>query len=254
MGATKITLHDLPSKLPGGRAISPFTTIVRYALNYRGLEFKTEWRSYTDLETVAKAVGAKPTGERNGAPKYTVPFIVDETSGTPVAISDSMAIIQYIETTYPDPARPLLLPNPNAPAQHLLAISAVSTIVFSLFRTVLFPGVYNLILDEEKEVWLGNVTGGQPPESFTLAPGSPEYKETVEKTKESLKNIAGFLEKQSGNGIWFGGDRPVYIDFATVSFLNMLRFATPELWTEVAAIDGRRLDKLVQACEQYAKV
>jgi glutathione S-transferase len=254
MVATKITLHDLPSSLPDGRSISPFTSMVRYALNYRELEFKTEWRSYTDIETVSKAVGAKPTGERNGAPKYTVPFIVDETSGTPVAISDSMAIIQYLETTYPDPKRPILLPDPSFPAEHLLASSAVSAIIFPLFRTVLLPGMYKLIPDAAKEMWLGFVTGGQPPESVALAPGSPEYKEITDKTIESLKNIAGFLEKQSSKGIWFGGDRPVYIDFATVAFLNMLRFATPELWTEVAAIDGGRLDKLVQACEQYAKV
>ncbi|KAI0026666.1 hypothetical protein K488DRAFT_65398, partial [Vararia minispora EC-137] len=75
----------------------------RLALSVKGILHKTFWVDWPDIAAEAIKVGAPPTGERDGKPRYTVPFIYDPT--TRRAISDSQTIIAYLETQYPDTPR-----------------------------------------------------------------------------------------------------------------------------------------------------
>ncbi|KAH7916806.1 hypothetical protein BJ138DRAFT_1096937 [Hygrophoropsis aurantiaca] len=95
-----IIFYDIPSKLPN-KAWSPNTWKTRFALNIKGVPYKTEWVELPDIEAIALTIGASPTGmRRNGNPFYTLPIIQDPNTGK--VISDSFTIAEYLDATYPD--------------------------------------------------------------------------------------------------------------------------------------------------------
>ncbi|KAF9531771.1 hypothetical protein CPB83DRAFT_868076 [Crepidotus variabilis] len=102
-----ITLYDIPSTVPG-RAWSPSVWKTRYCLNYKGLEHKTEWVEWPDLETTFVKLGIPATSKRaDGSSRYTVPAIFDSTTG--VYLAESFEIAQYLDHAYPD--TPRIFPN-----------------------------------------------------------------------------------------------------------------------------------------------
>ena len=73
----------------------------RYALNIKGLEYKTKWIQFPDVEPVLKKLGAVPTTKKpDGSDMYTLPTIYDP--NTKEVVSDSFVIAQYLDETYPD--------------------------------------------------------------------------------------------------------------------------------------------------------
>ncbi|KAJ7574088.1 hypothetical protein C8J56DRAFT_757479, partial [Mycena floridula] len=78
----------------------------RYALNFKGLQYKTQWVEYCDIEQVSKALGAKPTDIKARKPLYTLPMIYDDSTGA--MVTDSIAIAEYLDITYPE--KSLLMP------------------------------------------------------------------------------------------------------------------------------------------------
>ncbi|KAI0031755.1 hypothetical protein K488DRAFT_71151 [Vararia minispora EC-137] len=85
------------------RPSSTKVLMVRLALCVKGIPHTTSWIDWPDIAAEATKIGASPTGERDGKPRYTVPFIYDPT--TRIAISDSQKIILYLEGQYPDSPR-----------------------------------------------------------------------------------------------------------------------------------------------------
>ncbi|KAN0088442.1 hypothetical protein V8E55_005499 [Tylopilus felleus] len=97
---SSIIFYDIPSKLPI-KAWSPNTWKTRYALNIKGLPYKTEWVEYPDIEALAKKIGAPATGTKSdGNPLYTLPIIQDPHTGK--VIADSFLIAEYLDATYPN--------------------------------------------------------------------------------------------------------------------------------------------------------
>jgi hypothetical protein len=99
---TKIVLYDIPTLLPNRQSISPFTNVVRFALEYKRLAFTTEMVELVEISKVAPSLGIAPTGTKVGpdgtqVPAYTLPAIIDTTSGKPVIVADSFKIVQYLE-------------------------------------------------------------------------------------------------------------------------------------------------------------
>ncbi|KAJ7729647.1 hypothetical protein DFH07DRAFT_177799 [Mycena maculata] len=99
MSNEPIIFYDIPSTAPGC-AWSPNTWIIRYALNLKGLEYKTVWVEYPDIADLCKRIGAAPSMIRkNGSPYYTLPVIEDPATGT--VLSESLLITEYLDATYP---------------------------------------------------------------------------------------------------------------------------------------------------------
>ena len=73
-------------------------------MDYKRLPYKTVFVEFSEIARVSQEIGAKPTGTwPDGSPKYTVPAIYDPSTKT--AVSDSVAIAQYLDATYPDTPR-----------------------------------------------------------------------------------------------------------------------------------------------------
>lgn len=74
-----ITLYEFPSNLPDQTPISPYTALIRTALNYRRIPFQSEFISPRHLRAFARYLGAEPTEiYPDGEKKWTVPIIVDD--------------------------------------------------------------------------------------------------------------------------------------------------------------------------------
>ncbi|CAE6379976.1 unnamed protein product [Rhizoctonia solani] len=113
MAATKdspIIFYDLASRT--NTPWSPNTYKTRLALIHKGLPFRVEYVSYPDIAPLMQKLGAAP-GCPNAKFPYTVPVIADpspEPGGKPIYVSESWAISQYLERTYPPPKYPALFP------------------------------------------------------------------------------------------------------------------------------------------------
>ncbi|KAG0709315.1 hypothetical protein DFH29DRAFT_986687 [Suillus ampliporus] len=88
--SSPIIFYDIPSTL-SGNAWSPNTWKTRYALNIKGVPYKTEW--------VEKSERHRTGTKDDGSPSYTLPIINDPNTGKVVA--DSFLIAEYLDATYP---------------------------------------------------------------------------------------------------------------------------------------------------------
>ena len=78
-----------------------------YALNYKGILLKTVWVEYPDIEALYHTLGIPAASTKpDGSPYYALPVIQDPS--TQRIISDSWAIVKYLDEAYPD--TPTLLP------------------------------------------------------------------------------------------------------------------------------------------------
>ncbi|KAF8521807.1 hypothetical protein JB92DRAFT_2889328 [Gautieria morchelliformis] len=118
-----ITLYDAPSDF-NGKAWSANMWKARYALNYKGVPYKTIWLEYPEIEPTMRSIGAAPTTKKpDGSPLYTLPVIVDPSrtapSGGPTVISESFHITEYLDETYPTPSTGALFPPGTKALQQL---------------------------------------------------------------------------------------------------------------------------------------
>lgn len=77
---------------------------LRFALNIKGLPYRTEWVEYPDIAPLIKSFGLPPN--LNSYMPYTLPTIYDPR--TKRAIMDSMEIAKYLDDEYPE--TPAVLP------------------------------------------------------------------------------------------------------------------------------------------------
>lgn len=221
----------------------------RYALNYKQLSFTTSWTTYATIKADALAIGAKPTTVfRDGTPRYTIPFIIDSTlPGAPVVVSGSLAIVQYLDIAYPDPVHQLLEPSPNNLAVHTLGRMAIEAFVGPLVIPMLRPRILGILTTEEdKEI----LRSSFPPDFQETTVDSVEGKALVDGSKVMLEEIA----KTFGEHKWFGGDRPVYLDFVLLGYLNLFRHVHEDVWKVLKEVDGGRFVKMIEAGAEWAKL
>ncbi|KZV85199.1 hypothetical protein EXIGLDRAFT_654270 [Exidia glandulosa HHB12029] len=100
-----LTFYDIASK-DGVGPWSLNTWKARFALNYKGIPYKTIFLSYPDIEPEMRKIGAAPGIQVPGFTLYTCPVIVDPNHSN-VVISDSFKIAVHLDDKYPDTPRVL---------------------------------------------------------------------------------------------------------------------------------------------------
>ncbi|KAF5385139.1 hypothetical protein D9615_001086 [Tricholomella constricta] len=244
-----ITFYDIPSKNPG-QAWSPNTWKTRYSLNFKGLPYKTVWVEYPDIEALCKKIGAPPTATKaDGTPFYTVPAIHDPSTNT--VIADSILIADYLDKTYPD--TPKLLPPGTHALQHA-AINAylptgapVFQFAIPLTHKLLGPGSQGYFRFHREKLF------GKTMEDLT--PTGPARDEEWAKVKAGFNVVDGWL--QAGEGPYFLGKTPAFIDFVIGSRLYWLRQIftedSPE-YKDIMTWNEGRWATYVEGLKQYESV
>lgn len=98
--------------------------LIRLALNYKQIPYKTVWVEFADVQAVGKRIGATPsTTYPDGTPRYTLPTIYDPNTGR--TVSDSVAIAKYLDEQYSEHR---LFPDGTVDAQVEFANNAIAVV------------------------------------------------------------------------------------------------------------------------------
>ncbi|EJD07677.1 uncharacterized protein FOMMEDRAFT_150219 [Fomitiporia mediterranea MF3/22] len=231
-----ITFYDIPSKL-SSRAWSPNTFKTRLSLNYKGIPYRTEWVEYPDIEPTMKQIGGLPTRKKeDGRDHYTLPAIHDSTTGK--VVTDSNAIAEYLDATYPD--TPVLLP-PGTKA----AVAALEHIFMKNIMTILpigMPGVLGILNPPSETYWRRKAEWPVPPSS--------ERDAILKQLKEDLDILAGFYDRNGEGKQFFFADKFSFADAIVVGFLAWIKVvlgAENNVWKAISTWSDGRWGKLVES-------
>ncbi|EEB94531.1 hypothetical protein MPER_06640 [Moniliophthora perniciosa FA553] len=235
-----ITLYDVgPTQDPKNPSISPHVRKTRYTLNYKRIPYIVSWVNFFNLEEIAKRVGAAPTSVRaDGSPRYTVPFIVDSSTGA--VVSDSYHIAEYLDKTYPD--TPRLVPQGTEALQWAFADMVLGKIIA-------ISGLARPLMD---------------------GPNDPEFVKGIEKAygpapklneeqkagawmavKGGLDDIARWYNLKEENA-FLTGEKPIYADFSFIPIFYVVRICfgeSSEEWKKLASWNGGRWVKMLEVAE-----
>ncbi|KAF8628760.1 hypothetical protein AX15_003733 [Amanita polypyramis BW_CC] len=240
-----IIFYDIPSVLPG-KVWSPNTQKTRFTLNYKRIPFTTVWWEFNEIESKSKELGIHPTGKKaDGSPLYTVPAIYDPT--TKKYIANSILIAEYLDKQYPD--SPRVIPDGTVALQH--AYGTAFSPKFRVAYPLLFDAELKILNPPSAKYFRGKFeTDGKTIEEKALK--GDERREQWIKVKESLSDVAGWIQKSSGP--FLGGHKPVFSDFETAGWLFFLRAVLgkdSEFWQDFLTWNDGYLGKYVDAFEQY---
>jgi glutathione S-transferase len=215
-------------------------------LNYKDLDYDTVWVEYHEIEVISKQLGVKPTGVNlDGSDLYTIPIIHDRSTG--VALSESLAIAQYLDTTYP--ATPRLVPDGTYGL--LAAFDEAMLIHLSPMFQFNLPKSYFIVNDVSAD-YFRTTREAQFGKSFQeVFPGGQRAEAEWKKIEAGWEHIAKWYKDSEP---FIAGNAPTFADFKLLGFL----FWTKRVWGEESAEYRRILDtsagrwrKLVEALKKY---
>ncbi|KAF5341609.1 hypothetical protein D9758_014084 [Tetrapyrgos nigripes] len=219
----------------------------RFSLSYKKLPYNVVWIEYPEVEPTLKALGIAPTTKKpDGSPMYTLPAIVDPSTGTGVA--ESFAIAEYLDKTYPD--RPLLIPSGTRALQAAFIEAFIGALV-SMFRFSFLHTAENILNPSSsahfREARKNDVLGG-----LTVEEAYPTGEQANAEWKKVEQGFAK-IDQWIGEGNKFVmGDTVSFADFALAGFIKYTRFSQGEdspKWKDVASWNGGRWTRLVRDVE-----
>ncbi|KAI0970652.1 putative glutathione S-transferase [Xylaria arbuscula] len=238
MAASKIVLFDLASNGPKNKSwsLNPWKT--RFVLNYKGLDYKTEWLEYPEI---------KPRLQEHlpeGIQQYTIPTAILP-DGT--YIMDSWNIAQAIEKIHPSPS--LHLDSPlREKVETLLAEGR------EYLKPIYVPQVVKRLLKEcNHEYWheTRSKVVGMPLDQFEREYGSDDkpYKGAA----PHFQAVTAIL-KEDARGPFFMGSTVSYTDFIWAGFFIFCRRIGDDVFRSVleATGDAEAHLKLLEALEPWS--
>ncbi|KAF8515788.1 hypothetical protein BU17DRAFT_67714 [Hysterangium stoloniferum] len=257
MSEPKITFFDIPS-LCKPQAWSPNTWKARLVLNYKQIPYKTVWVAYPDIEDTLKKIGGKPTDikpntkDGSNEPLYTLPAILDESTDTPVVITESLAIMEYLDAKYPD--RPVL-PKRGRALEHAFARFFGNIPGEPIPRLMTRPTMEihdarsKLYVEQTRWDWY-NIKCSE------ISPEGPVRDGHWNELEKGLDKLAEVLDKNGPDAEWVAGhSEPTRADFTMVAWLLWIKIVSPDEWEKkVKPLNGGRWDKLLKKTEAWQTV
>lgn len=224
---------------------SPTHASDRYALNFKGLPFKTEWTEYPDIANLAKLLGAKPTGTKFGQPWYTLPIIHDDTTG--VVLSESIHIAEYLDQTYPD--TPRLMPDGTF-SLHTALVAAIRAILPTTLalRNAILTAKYLNPQSREYYIRTREKMYARPFEQWTMT--DEQVKVGIEQLEAALDNVSTWYKNESP----FFGNQLGFADMILAGYLRWclgLWGQDSEEWKKIAGCSGGRWGRLIESLNAH---
>ncbi|KAK3299839.1 uncharacterized protein B0H64DRAFT_447791 [Chaetomium fimeti] len=221
----QIVLFDIPSRERSCWSLNPWKT--RMLLNYKGLDYRTEWLEYPEVKPALEPhVPPNPTGI-----PYTVPTI-RQPSGS--YIMESRAIANTLETLHPSP--PLHLDAPvlaelEALMQRMMG-QLGAEMLLRVPQRVLGPASVPFWM-EDRKAWVGGV------ELEAYAAGVDRGK-MWEEAEVVLREATGLLKKggKEAEGPFFLGREVSYADFVWGGFLVFVKAQGEDFFEELLRRTG----------------
>jgi len=235
-----ITLYDIPSTLPEN-AWSPNVWKARLTLRVKGLQFKTVWVEFPDIESVCKNIGAKPT--RTG---YTLPVIHDPSTNT--VVSDSAAIARYLDATYPDTTR--LFPPGSDALQEAFQIAFLNTVL--PLAPIMQPMICTK-LNPVSEVYYRQKREARSGKKMEPSPARPQP-EHWKQVEEAFGVMDSWLATNGEGKPFVMGDTISYADITIAGWILCMKIISrPESqeWKDVLRWHGGRWAAFIANFTEY---
>ncbi|KAJ7015781.1 hypothetical protein C8F04DRAFT_1171671 [Mycena alexandri] len=230
--ASSIVFYDIPSTLPIN-AWSPNTWKTRYALNFKGLSYRTEWIEYPDIEALCKKIGAPHTRNKpDGRPHYTLPVIHDLSTGSDLLLTS-------ISLTHPS--------RRNCRRDAALAL----TPAIGLFVIPSVPRILNPASLEYFHITRGALFGKKLDE---VIPTGDAYGPAWQKLKDSFGKIDSWIRANGEESTYIMGDTICYADLFIAAYVLWFKLVLPEKWDEAKTWHEGRWEKLLENTAKYEAV
>ncbi|THU93184.1 hypothetical protein K435DRAFT_840356 [Dendrothele bispora CBS 962.96] len=186
---------------------------------------------------------------RDGRPLYTLPAIVDPSTGA--AVAESLLIAKYLDRTYQD--KPSILPQ-STQALQVAFLDILPTHPHPILQFTLQKITQN-ILSPESEVYCRMVWAAMPnvlPPGVHLDDAFPM--ESRAKEWEKLEKLFAEIERWIGNETFTTGATASFADFALAGLLQCFKKAWTEgseEWERVICFQGGRWKKFLEDLQQY---
>lgn len=201
--------------------------MLRLALNYKRLPFKTVWLNMVDIKPTMQRIGASPTVlsvEPDGV--YTVPVLVDASHPErPIFPEGTKALLTLFYDHFQQKFFPVLLP-------------------LLLPRTLPFLAECDhAYFRETRERWLGRLED--------MCPTAAKREEQLQKLKEELNAMDKLLSKNGEGNELVVGRQVSRGDFMLVSLFVWLGTLDPEGWERVKTWNEGRWERLWKRTEEW---
>ncbi|KAI1287149.1 hypothetical protein F5Y03DRAFT_389376 [Xylaria venustula] len=223
----QIIFYDIASG-PPVRPFAPNPWKTRYALNFKGARFVTEWIVVSEVTSTRKGLGIEPSRFfPDGEPYHTLPMIKDTSTGA--LVGDSFDIAIYLDKKHP-----------NSPSlfRHSVGIyAAFNTYIDSIFPTggILFSEGFPFNPDPEEKTKAEYYRRASVDSWDQLTVLGEERRNVLEKYQVSLREVAKYF--RFSDGPFIGGKEPDYADIIIGGWLMMLSVAVSE-WAEIRTWHG----------------
>jgi glutathione S-transferase len=219
----------------------------RYALNFKGVHYQTEWVELPDVPSVRKKLGVAPNETHwDGSPFYTLPIIKDLSTGE--IVGDSFEIALYLDKTYPN--GPSLFPPSTIGLQ--AAFNAQADAIFSEFAVLCAYGIpFNPETAEASKsvfVWMARKEKWED-----LDVRGEERAQILERFKGELGKLAKSYSHRDGP--FLEGENASYADLIVGGWLQFMKASLKDSeWEEMQMWHDGLWRKIHLALEKYAEV
>ncbi|KAJ6506740.1 hypothetical protein C8R45DRAFT_970390 [Mycena sanguinolenta] len=243
--SASIVFYDIPSSLPSV-CWSPNLWKTRYALNFKGIPYKTVWVEYPDIEARCKEIGAAPTRNKvDGRPHYTLPVIHDLSTGA--VISDSSKIAAYLDATYPD--KPLLMPAGTAGLHR--AFQSAGQALIALIVPYGLPASHKTLNPPSAEYFRRTREEAFGKTLENLTPRGEEDIAQWKKLKDGFGEVDEWIRVNGPDNSYLMGKTLCYADMWIAAHAQWVKLVLPDKWEEMKSWHQGRWAKLLKSLEEY---
>ncbi|ETS86930.1 hypothetical protein PFICI_00758 [Pestalotiopsis fici W106-1] len=245
-GDKQIVFYDIASG-PPRTCYAPNPWKTRYALNFKGVDYRTAWVEYPEVTRTRMELGVPPCRyHADGSPFYTLPVLRDPSTGA--LVGDTFDIAVYLDKQYPD--RPTLIP-----PRSIAVFKAFNKQMDALFTSTVLLWCQGIPLNpetaEESKAEFVRRTNGTPYEEITVK--GEARRQLLEQSKEKLAELAELF--QHPEEPFMEGATATYADFIIGGWLTTMSITLPEGdWTEIKSWHDGRWARLYAGLRRYADV
>ena len=229
--------------------------MLRFTLNYKGLNYRTQWVHTSDIEATCKPLGILPTGVKpNGQPHYTLPAIIDRTNpSNPVFLSNSIPIIEYLESAYPAAPGTELFPG-GTKAFQVLIVQFVVIKLLDFVPKLAMGAMYRSKLPSDQQSVRARFEARYRKPLEEVEEKGAEREATWKELEQTMKFVQDAFDRNE-SGVFLMGHQVSCADFALCgAFIFFKEISPDDLWAGIASWDGGRWERYVDAFKDWMVV
>ncbi|EED13715.1 conserved hypothetical protein [Talaromyces stipitatus ATCC 10500] len=237
---SEIVLYDLACVK--GICFSPAVWRIRLMLNYKRIPYKTIFLEFPDIEPTLKELGVNPGKTVDGSQsKYTVPTIHHIPTNT--YIMGSIAIAQFLESTYPEPLVPL-----TSELGREIELKSRS-LVGKTFSNSITPREIRILSPRSQEYFrrTREAAMGCPLEDMLLDPKTEEQNWLA--IDADMRAVGESMRTNKAEGPFVLGAQPTFTDFFLAGVLQSAKMVDEGVFQRITKYPGFR--DIYEGCRPY---